>query len=152
MNAYAKRVAVLTVSVVVFVTGLYGIALAHTPHVPAVQVTWSAWHLTGLVNGVTHSSGSDTYSSYSKASWSHVHSFFAKSEWLDWHGLFWDTHGVKTASGFAEFIRTSVNSFTAQACRDYKFIGDFRNDGHGSGEQRIDQAQGVIPFRAGSEC
>jgi hypothetical protein len=148
VNSSVRRVSVLTIAVLVFVTGLYGVALAHTPHVGAVQVTWNAWHLTGRVAGVSHTSGTQTYSSNSKASWSHSHTFFAKIEWLDDHGAFWDAHGVKTATNTGTQAQTANLSFTATICRDYKFIGGFRNDSHGSGEQPIDEAQGVMPFSA----
>jgi len=91
MGSRVKQATVLTVVAATFASAMYGIALAHTPHVPQVSVTWDAWHLTGTVAAVSHSA--ETYSSYSRASWSHTHTFFAKIEWLDDHGLFWDTHG-----------------------------------------------------------
>lgn len=149
MEQRVKGITVLTVVVATFATGIYGIALAHTPHVPEVSVTWDAWHLTGRVAGVSHASGSQTYSSNSRASWTHSHSFFAKIEWLDDHGLFWDTHGVKTATNTGTYAQTATLSFTATKCRRYKFIGGFRNDSHGSPERSIDEADGVQPFYAG---
>lgn len=147
MGCTARRVSVLTVAGAVFASALYGIALAHTPHVPSVKVDWDAWHLTGRVAGVTHTGS--TYGSYARASWSHSHTFFAKIEWLDDHGPFWDTHGVRTALNTGSSAQTATLSFTATLCRRYKFIGGFRNDSHGSPERPIDEADGVEPFYAG---
>jgi len=147
MGSRLKQATVLTVVAATFASAMYGIALAHTPHVPQVSVTWDAWHLTGTVAAVSHSA--ETYSSYSRASWSHTHTFFAKIEWLDDHGLFWDTHGVKTATNTGTYAKTATLSFTATRCRRYKFIGAFRNDSHGSPERSIDEADGVQPFYAG---
>lgn len=152
MRAEVRRVSMITVTVAVFAFMTMGIAMAHTPHAPSVGATWSTIHLTGYLNGVTHT-GANTFSSWSRSSYSHTHEYEAWVYWADRHcagACWWHTHASKYAINNGTSATTGTLQFTADLCRYYKFYSEHRNQFHSTSKQILDEGQGVQRFQAGN--